>query len=120
MGSSPSWGSIFEKSMVRPSKRAGVPVLKRRTEKPRSISDEVSIVAATRPCGPPSQECCPMIIRLFRYTPVHITAARQFISMPVAVLTPRTRPLSVSISAASPCLRSSPSCLSTASSMRFL
>ena len=65
-GSSPYWGSILEKSIVRPSTRAGVPVLNRRMEKPRSIRLFVSALAARRPCGPPFHAHSPMMMRLFK------------------------------------------------------
>ena len=96
-GSSPYWGSIFEKSMVRPSRRAGVPVLNRRMGKPRSIRLFVSALAAISPCGPPFHEHSPMIIRLFRYTPQATTTARQATNEPVVVCTPVTRPFSTTM-----------------------
>ena len=101
-GSSPYCGSILEKSIVRPSTRAGVPVLKRRTEKPRSTSDCVSFVAQVNPCGPPCQSQSPMMMRLFRYTPQASTIARQAMTAPVVVSRPVTWPFSVSMRAASP------------------
>ena len=108
MGESPSCGVIFEKSTVRTSTRAGVPVLKRRMEKPLSSSDCVRPVAAMSPCGPPSHEHWPMMMRLFRYTPVHSTAARQPILEPVAVSTPRISPFSTISRRTSPCRSVSP------------
>jgi len=115
IGSSPGCGSIFEKSTVRPSSRAGVPVLNRRSSKPRSRRFSVSGPAGTRPCGPPIHEHSPMMMRLFRYTPAQTIAARQEISAPVVVLTPDTRPFAVRISAISACRSSRFSHASTAS-----
>ena len=94
MGSSPSCGVILSKSMVLPSSRAGVPVLKRRMEKPRSIRLCVSALAASSPCGPPFQPHSPMMMRLFKYTPQQATTARQATRPPVVVSTPVTRPCS--------------------------
>ena len=97
MGSSPSWGVILEKSMVLPSSRAGVPVLKRRMEKPRSMRFWVRALAAIRPWGPPFQLHSPMMMRLFRYTPQQATTARQATRPPVVVSTPVTRPFSTTM-----------------------
>ena len=97
MGSSPSWGVIFEKSMVRPSSRAGVPVLKRRMSKPRSIRFWVSALAAISPWGPPFQLHSPMMMRLFRYTPQQAITARQATRPPVVVSMPVTCPFSTTM-----------------------
>ena len=75
--SSPGWGSILEKSIVRTSTRAGVPVLNRLRQNPSSVSAPDSGPAGKSPCGPACHVASPMIMRLLRYTPVHSTAARQ-------------------------------------------
>ena len=65
-GSSPAWGAILEKSMVRPSSRAGVPVLNRRSSKPSSFSESGRAVAFIRPWGPPCTLHSPVMMRLLR------------------------------------------------------
>ena len=92
MGSSPGWGSIRSKSMERTSTRAGVPVLKRRSAKPRFSSEPDSPSDRRSPCGPLFLEYWPMMMRLLRYTPPHTTHARQAMTSPVMVRTPLTRP----------------------------
>ena len=61
--------------MVRPSTRAGVPVLNRRTVKPRSIRFCVSAVAGAKPLGPALCFHSPAMTAPFKYTPVASTAA---------------------------------------------
>ena len=87
-------------------------------EKPRSIRFSVSAFAASRPWGPPFQLHSPMMMRDFRYTPVHTMAARQPTSEPVVVSTPVTRPFSTKICLISAWRRSSLSQSSTARRMR--
>ena len=77
MRASPGCSSNLEKSTVRQSTRAGVPVLKRRSAKPRSSSAPESALALPRPEGPASARVSPTMMRLFKYTPVATMAALQ-------------------------------------------
>ncbi len=68
--------------MVRPSTRAGVPVLNRRTVKPRSIRFLVSSVAGAKPLGPELWRNSPAMTAPLRYTPVVSTTAFAPITSP--------------------------------------
>ena len=91
--------------MVRPSTRAGVPVLNLRTEKPSLMRLSVSSVAGAKPLGPELWRNSPATTEPFRYTPVARMTAFAAMTSPYVVFTPHTFPFSVSISAASPCAR---------------
>src|ERR1039457_643342 len=52
-GSSPGCGSVFEKSMDWRNSRGGVPVFKRPSSKPSSLSELERFIAAASPARPP-------------------------------------------------------------------
>lgn len=61
--SSPGWTSSLEKSTLRAFTRGGVPVLKRRMDRPRSTRHRVRGRAAARPSGPESRTTSPTMVR---------------------------------------------------------
>src|SRR6516162_9136962 len=53
IGSSPSWISVFEKSIDWRNRRGGVPVFNRHNSKPISLRESERLIAATSPARPP-------------------------------------------------------------------
>ncbi len=78
-------------SMVRPSRRGGVPVFNRPCPRPMSRIWLASAADARSPRRPPSTTSSPTNIRASRKVPVATTTARHG-SMPELVSTPAIRP----------------------------
>ena len=98
--------------MLLPLILAGVPVLKRRISKPKSARLLVSSLAGAKPFGPLFFVYSPIIILLFKYTPVQITMLLQLNVSPTAVFMPTILPFLVKIFVTSPCLSVKFSCSS--------
>ncbi len=91
-GSSPGCISSADQSMLRPSRRGGVPVFKRPSVKPIFSSVRESPIAGASPTRPAGICFSPMWMRPRRNVPVVSTTAAAEISRPSANLTPQTRP----------------------------
>ena len=75
-GESPSWGSHFEKSMVRPFKRQGVPVLNRANSNPAAARLSLMASAEVSPARPPGVLASPVCMISLRNVPVVSTTDR--------------------------------------------
>ena len=64
-----------DQSMVRPSRRGGVPVLRRQPRRPSALSDSPSSTAAGSPLRPAGYCCSPQWIRPLRNVPVVMMTA---------------------------------------------
>ena len=114
---SPSWSCILEKSTLRAFILGGVPVLKRRSERPRPRRRSESGPEGASPSGPESRSTSPTMVRPRRKVPVATTAARQRHTAPVCVVTETTRPFSTPMSTTSAWMSRRRSCRSSASFM---
>ncbi len=113
--SSPGWTSSASKSIVRPLRRGGVPVLNRRSSNPRARSEPESPSAEVSPARPPGVLTSPVCIKAWRNVPVVTTTARARYSAPPRHRRPAARPSSTMIDSTISCRRDSPRWRSTVS-----
>ncbi len=91
-GKSPGWGSTASQSIESRFSRAGVPVLKRPSEKPSERSDSERPRAASSPSRPPTSFFSPTCMSAWRKVPVVSSTARACTWVPSPSTTPATWP----------------------------
>ena len=100
--SSPGCCSSLLQSIVRPSRRGGVPVFSLPRSRPSPISCAASRKDGSSPIRPPARRSGPMCMTPFKKVPAVRTTERAPIRVPSARTTPLAMPASTKISATSP------------------
>ena len=88
---SPGCSSKWHQSIVRPSRRGGVPVLRRQPRRPSRFSASPSRMLGGSPLRPAEYCCSPQWMRPFRNVPVVMTTAPAKTVRPSRSLSPMTR-----------------------------
>ena len=112
--SSPDCSINFEKSMVLPSTRTGVPVFILSDSKPSSTNCSVIPVLPFSPILPPKSTLSPINILPFKNVPLVKTTVLALIACPIWVLTPTTFLSSTIKETTLSCQKSKPSIASKA------